>query len=87
MKGLKTEPGSFRDLCSKEFYLEDKILRLASHDGVDMINFFLKNNLLKKLISQNYLIDSKITNQYDSSLEKVFFSAFCLKQGKVCYIM
>ena len=72
MKSFKTEPGSFRDPCSKEFYLEYKILRLASHDGVDMINFLLKNNLLKKLISQNYLIDSKITNQYDCILEKIF---------------
>ena len=85
MKSLKAEPGSFRDPYGRVFYLDESILRVASHDGVDRINFLLKNNLLEKLISQNYLIDSKITNQYDSIIDNIG-GKIIIKHKKIPFI-
>ena len=85
MQILKAEPGSFRDPYGKIFYVDDNILRVARYDGINRINFISKNNLLEKLISQDYLIDSKITNQYDSIIDNIE-GKIIIKHKKIPFI-
>ena len=85
MKNLKTEPGSFRDPNGKIFYLEDNILRVATNDGINRINFILKDELLKKLISKNFLVESEITNQFDSILD-IKKESIIIKHKKIPFI-
>ena len=85
MQTLKAEPGSFRDPYGKIFYVDDNILRVARYDGINRINFISKNNLLEKLISQDYLIDSKITNQYDSIIDNIE-GKIIIKHKKIPFI-
>ena len=85
MKNLKTEPGSFRDPNGKIFYLEDNILRVATNDGINRINFILKDELLKKLISKNFLVESEITNQFDSILD-IQKESIIIKHKKIPFI-
>ena len=55
MKKINIEAGSFRDPVGRIFYYNDKVYRVLSNEGLERYRF-LKNNLLKQLIHNNYVI-------------------------------
>ena len=56
MKKINIEAGSFRDPVGRIFYYNDKVYRVLSNEGLERYRFLKKNNLLKQLIHNNYVI-------------------------------
>jgi len=80
------DAGSFRDPSGKIFYYKDSIFREIFSTGLEKYNFLKKNDLLDKLIKQEYLIQSEELETEDAIKLKSQKESIIIKHEKLKYI-
>jgi len=83
---LNFEYGSFRDPAGKIFYSEDEVYRELSEIGIKRFSFLKKDNLIKGLIKEKFLIATEECDKKCNEKFKIEPKKLLLKHEKINFI-